>query len=71
MLGNSLPVGPVQQTTENYPNFFGLTTIKENVIHVYISSGMVHVVLYGLECRHALQSDPGLESLLDRQSRLS
>ena len=36
MLGNSLRVGPVQRTTENYlkSKVLGLSTIKEYVMHI-------------------------------------
>ena len=47
MLGNSLPVAPAQQTPE-LPKTFGLSTIKEYVMHISLHKvfpGMLEVII--------------------------
>ena len=48
MLGNSLPVGSDQQTTENFPKIFGLSTIEEYVMHICLHKvcpGILQVII--------------------------
>ena len=48
MLGNSLPIGPAQLTTETYLKLFGLSTIKEYVTHIFLHKafpGILQVII--------------------------
>ena len=48
MLGNPLPVGPAQQTKENYLKVFGVSTTKEYVMHISshkVFPGILHVIV--------------------------
>ena len=45
MLGNSFPVGPGLQTTEKLPKIFGLSTIKEYVMHTVFCTGILQVII--------------------------